>query len=578
MSHLVEESMPAILCLSAHNGDVLRQQFGRYAAEYAVHVEATAQEAVACVEALLDAGAPIALFVLDTSTGAADLKAALPGLRSHVPTAKRLAVTPWEEFLDHATAWRHKLAMGVLDAHLLLPRGVRDEEFHSAVVDLLNDWTSTVGASEVETVTIVAPPGNLVARQMRDMLFRIGSPHGVHTPDSERGAAVLAAWEGEPDRWPLVTVAGAPPEHVESVRDLTRGLFGGRDRLAISAIAEDGEDAEVLDVVVVGAGPAGLAAAVYASSEGLRTVVVEAEAIGGQAGTSSMIRNYLGFPRGISGMRLTTRARSQALRFGTRFVTGWPVEEIVPGQAGRPHRLRTEAGTLQARTVVLSAGVRYRRLGVDAVEELVGQGVYYGAAMAIAQEMTDQDVVVVGGGNSAGQAAVHLARFARSVTVVVRRAGLAATMSAYLVTELDANLRITVRGHTRVVDAGADGGELSWIDLEDVRTGARERRDVGGLLLLLGAEPHSEFLPEAILRDEQGYVLTGRSVPAEAWRDGLPPRELTTSVPGIFCAGDLRAGSMKRVASATGEGASVVSLVHAYLEEYASPDDDRARH
>lgn len=281
-----------------------------------------------------------------------------------------------------------------------------------------------------------------------------------------------------------------------------------------------------------------------------------------------MIRNYLGFPRGISGMRLATRARSQAIRFGTRFFSGWEVERLVPGSDGEPHEVHTEAGCLQARAVVVATGVAYRRLGVESLEALSGRGVHYGAAMSAAREMVDRDVVVVGGGNSAGQAAVHLARFARSVTIMVRREDLRPTMSAYLITEIEANPRITVQGHTRVVDGGADEtGDLAWIDTEStVEDGAApERRAVQGLFLLLGAEPNCDWLPESVRRDPKGFVLTGRDVPREDWHGDLPPEGLETSVPGVYCAGDVRSGSMKRVASATGEGAGVVSLIHEHL-------------
>jgi thioredoxin reductase (NADPH) len=320
----------------------------------------------------------------------------------------------------------------------------------------------------------------------------------------------------------------------------------------------------VVDLAVVGGGPAGLAAAVYGASEGLSTVVLDSSAIGGQAGTSSMIRNYLGFPRGISGMRLAQRARNQALRFGTRFHTGWQVEGLVCGAGGAPHVLRGSDFEITARAVVVASGVRYRSLRVPALEDLVGRGVDYGAATSLSREMEDQDVVVVGGGNSAGQAAVHLARFARSVTVAVRRPGLSETMSAYLVGEIAHNPRITVAPCTQVVDGGGDD-RLEWVELEDIVSGERHRRAVGGLFLLLGAEPHCGWLPDEVARDGGGFVLTGRDVPRERWLDGLPPANLATSAPGVFAAGDVRAGSMKRVAAATGEGASVIPLVHDWL-------------
>jgi thioredoxin reductase (NADPH) len=322
----------------------------------------------------------------------------------------------------------------------------------------------------------------------------------------------------------------------------------------------------VVDLVVVGAGPAGLAASVYASSEGLSTVCLEAEAIGGQAGTSSMIRNYLGFPRGISGMRLAQRARGQALRFGTRFFTGWPATGLTPATDGAPHVVHTDGGDVRARSVLVATGVDYRRLGVDSLESLVGRGVFYGAAMAAARELAGDHVVIVGGGNSAGQAAIHAARFARSVTIVVRRPDLTATMSSYLIDEIRWNPRITVRGSARVVDGGPDDvGHLAWLEVEDVASGERERVEARGLFLLLGAAPECGWLPDDVLRDERGFVLTGRDIPRERWTDDVPPEDLATTVPGVFAGGDIRSGSMKRVASATGEGASVVSSVHAWL-------------
>jgi len=307
-----------------------------------------------------------------------------------------------------------------------------------------------------------------------------------------------------------------------SVRDVAVRVFGTPKGIELDA---------VVDLAIVGAGPAGLAAAVYGSSEGLSTVVLEAEAVGGQAGTSSMIRNYLGFPRGISGMRLAQRARNQAIRFGTQFFTGWSVTSLEPGRDGQPHAVRTDGGDVRARAVVIATGVAYRKLGVPAVEDFVGLGVFYGSAMSAAREMEGTDVVVVGGGNSAGQAAIHLARFARSVTILVRR-----------------------------------DGRLERITVRDTRSGEQEVLGCRGLVLLLGAEPHCEWLPAEVATDGRGFVLTGRDVPTDRWTDGIPPASLATTVPGVFAVGDIRATSMKRVAAASGEGASVVPLVHAWLD------------
>jgi thioredoxin reductase (NADPH) len=276
-----------------------------------------------------------------------------------------------------------------------------------------------------------------------------------------------------------------------------------------------------------------------------------------------MIRNYLGFPRGISGMRLAQRARFQATRFGAHIYTGLSAERIEPATVpGAPHCVVTESGTLPARAVLVATGVAYRRLGIEALDDLVGLGVYYGAATSAAREMTGADVFVVGGGNSAGQAAVYLARYARTVTLLVRRDTLTATMSDYLVREIAASSVIRVRTSTAVVDGGGVG-RLEW--LEVLGPTGTERLAASGLFLLLGADPCGDWLPPEVVRDEHGFVLTGRDVPMHLWRDGRPPASLETTVPGIFAAGDIRAGSMKRVASASGEGAATVALVHAYL-------------
>jgi thioredoxin reductase (NADPH) len=387
----------------------------------------------------------------------------------------------------------------------------------------------------------------------------MGIPHRVHKPDSEVGREVIAdlpsVHGGAAPAFPVVasSVVGRPLEGA-TARDVARLVYGAPSSL---------DSEETVDLAVIGAGPAGLAAAVYGASEGLSTVVVESEAVGGQAGTSSMIRNYLGFPRGISGMRLAQRARFQAGRFGARIHTGLSVESIVPATApGEPHLVCTEIGDLRARAVVLATGVSYRRLGIEPVEQLVGMGVYYGAATSATREMAGRDVFVVGGGNSAGQAAVHLSRYARSVTLVVRRPDLRATMSDYLVREIASSSRIVVRASTRVVDGGG-GSRLEWLSLQG--PAGTERVEAAGLFLLLGADPCGDWLPEAIARDDRGFVFTGRDVPIEHWSGGRPPAALETTVPGVFAAGDLRAGSMKRVAAASGEGAATVALVHAYL-------------
>jgi thioredoxin reductase (NADPH) len=433
---------------------------------------------------------------------------------------------------------------------------VRDEEFHTTVTEMLSDWGST--APVIATMQIVSPTHDALTSAIRDFAFQMGMPAEVVSPESEAGREVIAR-HGDGSRFPIVSALGGITAQPSSVRDVATTIYGAPDDIDVD---------KVVDLVVVGAGPAGLAAAVYGSSEGLRTVVLESDAIGGQAGTSSMIRNYLGFPRGISGMRLAQRARSQAIRFGTRFFTGWPVEKVVLGEDGAPHRVLTEGGEVHTRAVVIATGVAYRRLGVEPIEQLVGLGVNYGAAVSAAPEMEGRDVFVVGGGNSAGQAALHLAKYARSVTILIRRPEIAETMSDYLIREMRYVPSIQVRPCSQVVDGGGEG-RLEWLSIRDLNTDEVTRHEAGGLFLLLGAEPTCDWLPAGVCRDDNGFVLTGRDVPKQFWLDGLPPANLATSVPGLFAAGDIRAGSMKRVAAASGEGASVVPLVHALFA--ASP-------
>lgn len=558
---------PVILLVSGAHLDVLTEQFHRYEREYDVRAAGTAAEANAALKEARRSGQPVALIVTESQLPDEQMLVAMHDWRALVPTARRLVVIPIVRFGEESASLRPYLQKGKFDTYLVLPQGRRDEEFHYAVTEMLSDWGATVATSEVDSVRIITPEGLPLALAIRDFLDRQGMPHRTYAPDSPQGQEALARLDGPPS-YPVVHMtsgvfAERPVLMPTSTRELGAMIYGRPSDIEVDT---------VVDLAVVGAGPAGLAAAVYGASEGLSTVVIESEVIGGQAGTSSMIRNYLGFPRGISGQRLGQRARIQAIRFGARFFTGWPVVGLRPGVDGEPHTLVTDGGEVRARAVLVASGVAYRRLGVAALEELVGAGVNYGAAMTAAREMEDRDVYVVGGGNSAGQAAVHLARFARSVTILIRREDLAATMSKYLIDEIAWNPRIDVRPCTEIIDGGADdGGQLGWLQLCDVRTRQEERVTAGGLFLLIGAAPHCDWLPAEVQRDEHGFVLTGREVPTECWVDGLPPENLGTCVPGIFAAGDIRSGSMKRVASASGEGASAVSLVHGYLEGLRVP-------
>jgi thioredoxin reductase (NADPH) len=328
-------------------------------------------------------------------------------------------------------------------------------------------------------------------------------------------------------------------------------------------------DVDTCDVAIVGAGPAGLTAAVYAASEGLETVLLEQEVSGGQAGTSPLIRNYPGFPHGINGGVLMERTCEQAWLMGAHIV--FAQQAVALEERGGDRVVHLLDGTeLRARAVVIATGIEWRRLGVPRLEALVGSGVFYGAAVSESRAMHDQHVFIVGAGNSAGQAALHLAKYASVVTLLVRGDGLAKSMSSYLVSAIESTPNVVVRHRTEVVD-GAGDGPLDRITLADHANDTLEEVPAGALFVMIGGEPHTQWLPDEIARNAQGYLITGRDLleqPELRWNQEREPLPLETSMPGVFAAGDVRQGSIKRVASGVGEGATVVRLVHEHLRTH----------
>ncbi|PPG38169.1 FAD-dependent oxidoreductase [Pseudoclavibacter sp. RFBA6] len=533
----------------------------RYDRDYRIITAGDAEGALQLLRELVDSGAAIAMVVADVSIGEIPGPTFLRRTQSISPTARRLVLaTPGAGYAANLDALREATVRRDIDTFTGIPMGPRDEEFHTVVTELLSEWGWSVARPAVSIIDVVAEPHDREAGAIRDLLERLGFPNRILTPNSIEGAALLAQ----------ASAGSSSPVVLPLARAYDGRLFPAATARGLNELLSTQFDAvpegEVNDVLVIGAGPAGLAAAVYAASEGLTTAVLERDAIGGQAGSSSMIRNYLGFPRGISGMRLAQRSRIQAGRFGAKFYTGRSVTGLEPCTLDGVPSYRVHLGDteLRARTVLIATGVAYRRLGIESVDVHTGAGVYYGAATSMAREMQGKDVIVVGGGNSAGQAAVHLAKFARHVTILIRRASLSESMSEYLIRELDSTPNVSVASNSEIADGGGDAA-LEWVTVRDRISGEEHRFDVNGLFCMLGAQPDCTWLPEGIALDKAGFVLTGRDVPKDAWTAGMPPADLETTLPGVFVAGDVRSGSMKRVASASGEGASSLPLIHAHL-------------
>ncbi|HEV2772962.1 MAG TPA: FAD-dependent oxidoreductase [Thermoleophilaceae bacterium] len=527
----------------------------RYGADYRVAGYATASSALEALVRIREDGEAVAVVLADQWMRETTGTELLAQAAEHHPRARRGLLIDWGAWGHGATAKaiHAGMARGAFDYYLPKPWHSPDEFFHRTVAEFLHEW-SWLDDSTAHELVVVGSRRSIRARELTDLLARNGIPHGFSPSDSPEGRRLLEEAGHARAGRPIVKLLDGrvlvDPSNAElaGAYGVTTSLEGSRD----------------FDLIVVGAGPAGLATAVYASSEGLRTLVVEAEAVGGQAGSSALIRNYLGFSRGVSGAELAQRAYQQAWVFGTRFLHMRRATALHCGS--ERHTLRMSDGTAPtAKVVVLASGVAYRRLNLPALEDLTGVGVFYGASVAEAASLDGENVFVVGGGNSAGQAAMHLCRYARRVTLLVRGRSLAQSMSQYLCDQLAAQSKIGVRLNTQVVDAGGDG-RLEWLRLRDRRSGETETVAAAALFVLIGARPRTEWLPPEVERDPWGYVATGADVdPAAPWPLERPPLGFETSVPGVFVVGDARRRSVKRVASAVGEGSVVVQQVHQYL-------------
>jgi thioredoxin reductase (NADPH) len=466
------------------------------------------------------------------------------------PAARRVLLTAYAD--SHAAI--DAINVVDLDHYLLKPWDPPEEKLYPVIDALLDAW-KRLPEHPIPHTKVIGHRWSERSWEVRDFLARNGLYYTWFMADEPEGQRLLQAAGEDGLRLPVVVTERGTTLVEPSDAELA-------DTLGLTTTPSQ----EFYDLIVVGGGPAGLAAAVYGASEGLRTVLIERTATGGQAGQSSRIENYLGFPDGVAGGQLADRARRQAEKFGAELITARTAIALEVNGSKRTVRF-ADGGSVDAHAVILATGVAYRQLLADGCTELTGKGVYYGAAVSIAAECSGEEVYVVGGANSAGQAAMYLSRQAKSVTIVVRAPSLEASMSYYLIEQIKQRPNITVRTCTEVGCAVGDD-HLEKLTLVDNRTGDTEEVNCGRMFIFIGAAPRTDWLEGVLARDDHGFILTGPDLRNVCgWTLDRPPHHLETSVPGVFVAGDVRADSAKRVAAAVGEGSMAVMLVHRYLAE-----------
>lgn len=531
----------------------LRTMYGK---EYKIMSTTSAKEGLEGLTDMKNSGDVVAMFVCDQRMPEMEGVDFLQKAIKIYPAAKRVLLTAYSD-----TEAAIKAINDVqLDYYLMKPWDPPEEKLYPVINDLLDDWNNDY-IPEFKGIKVVGYQFSPQSHTVKDYLASNLIPYKWLDVEKNPEAKEVMAMNNcnEIKHLPVVIFEDGAVLPNPNIRAIAEKL--GKSPQAKS---------DIYDVVIVGAGPAGLAAAVYGASEGLKTLLIERKAPGGQAGSSSRIENYLGFPSGLSGADLTRRAISQAKRLGAEFLSPQMVSNITQ-KDGYKTIILDDGPEINSRTVIITTGVDYRKLEVKGVEKFTGAGIYYGAAMTEASACKDKEVYIIGGGNSAGQGAVYLSKFAKEVYIIIRRDSLSYTMSAYLIQQIENIPNIHLIPDTEITEATGDG-HLEKLTITNVKTKATETRDADALYIFIGAKPFTDWIKLDIIRDEKGFIETGRELRrydnfGKIWKTNRDPFLLETSCRGIFAAGDVRAGAMNRVASAVGEGSMAISFVHKYLAE-----------
>jgi thioredoxin reductase (NADPH) len=551
--------LPIIFCIDDDNQvlrALMRDLKSRFRDTYKVLGTNQVQEALDSLLELKNKGETVALFISDQRMPELDGIGFLQRAMKFYPEAKRVLLTA---YADKDAAIK-AINIVQLDYYLVKPWDPPEEKLFPVIDDLLDNWQND-HRPEFKGIKVIGYQYSQQSHELKDFLAGNLVPYQwLDIQIDPEGEKLLELNQLSKINLPVIFFEDGTYLVKPNIVEIANKI----------GLNPELKNHDIYDVVIIGAGPAGLAAGVYGASEGLKTLLIERRAPGGQAGTSSRIENYLGFPAGLSGAELTRRAMTQAARLGTEFLSPQSVQAIVQ-KDGYKKILLDDQREINTRSVVITTGVDYRKLETKGISDFTGAGIYYGAAMTEATACKDKEVYVVGGGNSAGQAAMYLSKFARNVYIVIRKEDLGSTMSAYLIDQIGATSNIHLQPRTEIIEAtGSD--KLEQLRIANTETKQEETRPADALYIFIGAKPFTDWLALDIIKDEKGFIETGRELKTyptygKIWKQSREPYLLETSCPGIFAAGDVRSGAMNRVAAAVGEGSMAISFVHKYLAE-----------